>query len=57
MNKIKCIECDGDIQVPEESVQGEIVTCPDCGVDYEVKTGENGVNLTKAESIGEDWGE
>jgi len=56
--KTKCSECDGDIEVPEDVVVGEILTCPDCGADYEVsKIGSEGVSLKPAEAVGEDWGE
>ncbi|NOS62816.1 MAG: lysine biosynthesis protein LysW, partial [Nitrosarchaeum sp.] len=27
----KCEECDADISVPKDAVEGEIVTCPECG--------------------------
>ncbi|MCP8304725.1 MAG: lysine biosynthesis protein LysW [archaeon] len=56
--KTKCLECDGDIELPEDVIEGEIVTCPDCGLDYEVsEVTPKGVYLKKAEEIGEDWGE
>ncbi len=43
--------------IPEDAVQGEIVTCPDCGLDLEVSV--SGQNRTvKALVIEkEDWGE
>ncbi len=54
----KCTECDGDINVPDDAVSGEIVTCPDCGEDYEVKKiKDRAVILEKAETVAEDWGE
>lgn len=56
--KLKCPECDADIDVPEDVISGEIVSCPDCGLDLEVKMDESGsVNLKPAEIEGEDWGE
>ncbi len=56
--KAKCEECEGQINVPKDVVVGEIVTCPDCGLDYEVVevSGDN-VMLKAAETSGEDWGE
>jgi alpha-aminoadipate carrier protein LysW len=58
MKKVLCKECGADIGVPEDAIKGEIVTCPDCGTDYEVvKMDENKVSIKLAESIGEDWGE
>jgi len=39
-------------------ISGEIVSCPDCGMDYEVKLSSDGkVSLGTAEIEGEDWGE
>ncbi|MGQ9719196.1 MAG: alpha-aminoadipate/glutamate carrier protein LysW/ArgW [Nitrososphaerales archaeon] len=56
--KVKCTDCEGDIEIPNDVTMGEIVTCPDCGLDFEVsKVDANGVSLEKAESMGEDWGE
>ncbi len=53
----KCSECEAQINVPDDAVSGEIVTCPDCGLNYEVVKGENEVSLRLAESMSEDWGE
>jgi len=39
-------------------ISGEIISCPDCGMDYEVHVSEGGkVELKPAEIEGEDWGE
>lgn len=54
---VKCSECDAQITVPDDAVPGEIVTCPDCGLNYEVVKSEGGFSLKPAESISEDWGE
>lgn len=56
--KVECQECGADISVPEDAVAGEIVTCPDCGGDYEIASkGGSDVKLRPAETVGEDWGE
>lgn len=56
--KIKCNECDKELNVADDSVKGEIVTCPDCGSDYEIASIENNdIQLKPAEKVGEDWGE
>jgi len=56
--KVTCEECGAGINVPGDVVKGEIVTCPDCGVDYEVtEASSSGVTLQPAETSGEDWGE
>ncbi len=52
-----CPECDANISIPGDAVEGEIVTCPDCGASYElVKAGE-GFDLKPAQTVGEDWGQ
>lgn len=56
--KTNCPDCEGEIKLPDDVTVGEIVTCPDCGQDYEVsKIGSDKVSLKKAEVVGEDWGE
>jgi alpha-aminoadipate carrier protein LysW len=57
LNK-ECKDCGAEIKVPNDSVVGEIVTCPDCGADFEIssKEGEK-IELKSAESVGEDWGQ
>jgi alpha-aminoadipate carrier protein LysW len=57
MSKVaECPECAADVALPEDVMTGEIVVCPDCGVELEV------VNLTPptldlAPEEEEDWGE
>ncbi len=54
----KCVECDGQISIPNDAIIGEIVSCRDCGVEYEVVEIKNGgVMLRPAEAVEEDWGE
>jgi len=56
--KSRCPECDAEIDVPDDAISGEIVSCPDCGLDLEVKFDESGsISLKPAEIEGEDWGE
>jgi alpha-aminoadipate carrier protein LysW len=47
-SKVECQECGADISVPEDSVVGEIVTCPDCGGDYEIASKGEKVELKPA---------
>ncbi len=56
---MKCPECDADIAIPDDAAAGELVSCQDCGADYEIakKQGSSDVELKQAESVGEDWGE
>ncbi len=55
---LKCPECEGEIAIPKDAIEGEIVTCPDCGVSFELhKTGGDSFELRPAQVEGEDWGE
>jgi alpha-aminoadipate/glutamate carrier protein LysW len=50
-----CPECGG--AVPAERVErGEIVPCPDCGAELEVRTLDP-LTLELAPEVEEDWGE
>lgn len=55
MNTSNCPECDATLQL-SNVVQGEIVVCPDCGVDLEV-TGLAPLAVALAPMEQEDWGE
>ncbi len=57
--KIECKECGGDISIPDDAIAGEIVTCPDCGENFEIEssTANGKFELKPAETVGEDWGE
>ena len=50
-----CPECNGLVPI-EGTERGEIVPCPDCGVELEVRDLDPLV-LTLAPEIQEDWGE
>ena len=54
----KCAECDASIAVPNDAIRGELVSCKDCGTDYEVAEIKGGtVMLKPANAVEEDWGE
>jgi alpha-aminoadipate carrier protein LysW len=56
--KAKCPECDADLIIPDDVLDSEIVSCPDCGMDFEASVKKSGkVELKLAEIEGEDWGE
>jgi alpha-aminoadipate/glutamate carrier protein LysW len=58
LTKTNCLECDAAFNVQDDAIVGEIVSCPDCGADYEVASLDDGtVTLKAAESVKEDWGE
>ena len=57
-NKAKCPDCDADLDVPADTEKGEIVSCPGCGLELEVKQIKCGcVDLQELTIEGEDWGE
>ena len=50
-----CPECDAQISM-EDPMKGEIVVCPDCGVELEVRELDP-LTLELAPHEEEDWGE
>ena len=56
MSTVICIECAADITLADNTEVGEIIVCPDCGVDLEVTALEPAaIQLAPMEQ--EDWGE
>jgi len=51
-----CPECSGTLQLDDVAHMGEIVVCPDCGVELEV-VGLDPIALDLAPEVEEDWGE
>ncbi len=59
-NKAKCPDCESEINVPSDVEKGEILSCPTCGLELEVKKiaiGGGCVDLQELVIEGEDWGE
>ena len=59
-NKTKCPDCESELYVPCDIVKGEILSCPGCGLELEVKKiniGGGCVDLQELTIEGEDWGE
>ncbi len=54
-----CEECDAPLTIPSDAIQGEIVSCKECGASYEVKKDDATglVTLKPAQEEQEDWGE
>ena len=53
-----CTDCGAGLDVPNDSLQGEIIGCPDCGLDYVIEENDSGGKHLKELLIeGEDWGE
>ena len=53
----KCSECDADIYTPTDALEGEIVTCADCGASFELIGSSDPFSLKPAQTVGEDWGQ
>ena len=57
MSSEKCPDCDASISVADDALKGEIVTCPDCGLDLEVMAAGPATGLKPLLIEKEDWGE
>ncbi len=57
LKEVKCPECGAALPIPEDVMSGEIISCPDCGMDFEVNITSDDIELKPAEIEGEDWGE
>ena len=51
-----CPECEASLSL-SNVMEGEIVVCPDCGVDLEVIALQPAISLALAPQEAEDWGE
>ena len=51
-----CLECAAELDLAPDVEEGEIVICPDCGVELEVM-GLDPIALELAPEVEEDWGE
>ena len=56
MQTVLCPECESEISLENGTIVGEIIVCPDCGVDLEVMSLEP-VQVELAPMEEEDWGE
>ena len=61
MRRIKtarCPDCDAELEVPKDVMLGEILSCLDCGLEFEVKRIDGDrLELQELAIEGEDWGE
>ena len=53
---MKCVECAGELAIDADVEEGEIVVCPDCGVELEVMSTDP-ISVELAPEVEEDWGE
>jgi alpha-aminoadipate carrier protein LysW len=51
-----CPECGGNVEIPANAMQHELIPCPDCGAELEI-VNLNPVALELAPEVQEDWGE
>jgi alpha-aminoadipate carrier protein LysW len=51
-----CPECGGNVAIPANAMQHELIPCPDCGAELEIIS-LNPVELELAPEVQEDWGE
>ncbi|MHA1688707.1 MAG: lysine biosynthesis protein LysW [Promethearchaeota archaeon] len=58
MTKAECPSCFFEFELDEGTIVGEVIPCPDCGVDLEVIEIQGDVaKVAEAELAEEDWGE
>ena len=58
MAKVTCPDCNAKFDAPDDVMVGEIISCPDCGLDLEViKVEDSNIELERIAIEKEDWGE
>jgi len=55
--KSQCETCGGEIPVPSDAMDGELVSCPSCGQKYQVILQSGLIQLKLINVEEEDWGE
>ena len=56
MYSANCPECNATVSFSDEPMNGEIIECPECGMELEV-IGVDPLTLELAPEVEEDWGE
>ncbi len=51
-----CPECDAAVEIPDDTMENELVSCPECGTELEIMSLDP-VKLELAPEVEEDWGE
>lgn len=51
-----CPECDGEVVIPSDAMENELVSCPECGTELEIMRLDP-LELELAPEVEEDWGE
>jgi alpha-aminoadipate carrier protein LysW len=54
----ECKDCGANLEIPNNFINGEIIGCGDCGLDYVIESNDTSNYQIKELLIeGEDWGE
>jgi alpha-aminoadipate carrier protein LysW len=53
---MECLQCGAALDLAADVEIGEIVICPDCGVEWEVMSVDP-ITIELAPEVEEDWGE
>lgn len=51
-----CPECDGEVDIPSDAMENELLSCAECGTELEIMSLEP-IELELAPEVEEDWGE
>lgn len=54
--EVICPECEASFSIPDDTTTGEILVCPECGVELEL-VNLDPPTLERAPEVEEDWGE
>jgi alpha-aminoadipate carrier protein LysW len=53
---MECLQCAAELDLASDVEMGEIVICPDCGVEWEIMSVDP-LTIELAPEVEEDWGE
>ncbi len=51
-----CLVCDGELDIPDDVMENELIVCPECGSELEIIS-LHPFQLELAPEVEEDWGE
>jgi len=54
---MNCLECNAQLSVPQDAINGEVVSCKECGAPYMVVVDNTGTLSVQPLEVEEDWGE
>jgi len=57
VKKVTCEVCGSEFDLPDDVMDGELVSCPTCGQKYQVIVQGNNVQIKAITVEAEDWGE